>query len=265
MSRGVLWSREIRFFAIAALSPRFHVGWYTPVFRVMYELMPGVKLFRRPADATFVFGAHDRDHGRLCGASLAGRASARLAAAAAELGFGAFDLGATVWLANTRSAPRAEADHRRRHRVALAILVLIVARRLASGAPVTAMLLLVVFTTADLAWNNAPHESTGLPPARYDALRAGTQNETVALIKQRLARQEPNHRDRIESVGIEYHWPNMCLIHGCEQVFGHNPLRLNGSMTPRASATRWRRSASGRSRRSIPPGARPSPTCSACG
>ena len=32
-------------------------GWYTPVFRVMYELMPGVKLFRRPADATFVFGA----------------------------------------------------------------------------------------------------------------------------------------------------------------------------------------------------------------
>ena len=108
----------------------------------------------------------------------------------------------------------------------LAILVLIVARRLASGAPVTATLLLVVFTTADLAWNNAPHESTGLPPARYDVLRADTQNETVALIKQRLAQQEPNHRDRIELIGIEYHWPNICLIHGCEQVFGHNPLRL---------------------------------------
>jgi hypothetical protein len=57
-------------------------------------------------------------------------------------------------------------------------------------------------------------------------LRADTQNETIALIKQRLAKQQLNHRDRIESVGIEYHWPNMCLIHGCEQVFGHNPLRL---------------------------------------
>ena len=58
-------------------------------------------------------------------------------------------------------------------------------------------------------------------------LRADTQNETVALIKQRLAADsEPNHRDRIELVGIEYHWPNICLIHGCEQVFGHNPLRL---------------------------------------
>ena len=35
----------------------FMSGWYTPVFRGMYELLPGVKLFRRPADATFVFGA----------------------------------------------------------------------------------------------------------------------------------------------------------------------------------------------------------------
>ena len=29
-------------------------------------------------------------------------------------------------------------------------------------------------------------------------------------------------------IGIGYHWPNICLIHGCEQVFGHNPLRLKG-------------------------------------
>ena len=56
--RGWLWSREMRFFTIAALFTAFYVfGWYTPVFRGMYELMPGVKLFRRPADATFVFGA----------------------------------------------------------------------------------------------------------------------------------------------------------------------------------------------------------------
>ena len=53
-----LWSREIRFFTIAAVLIAFYMfGWYTPVFRAMYEVMPGVKLFRRPADATFVFGA----------------------------------------------------------------------------------------------------------------------------------------------------------------------------------------------------------------
>ena len=58
VSRGSSWSREIRFFTIATVLIAFYMfGWYTPVFRAMYELMPGVKLFRRPADATFVFGA----------------------------------------------------------------------------------------------------------------------------------------------------------------------------------------------------------------
>jgi hypothetical protein len=61
---------------------------------------------------------------------------------------------------------------------------------------------------------------------RLRALLPDTRNETVALIKQRLAAQEPNHRDRVELIGIGYHWPNICLIHGCEHVFGHNPLRL---------------------------------------
>ena len=33
------------------------------------------------------------------------------------------------------------------------------------GVPLGAAILLAAFTTADLAWNNAPNESTGLPPA----------------------------------------------------------------------------------------------------
>jgi hypothetical protein len=228
--RGALWSREIRFFAIAALITAFFMsGWYTPVFRVMYELMPGVKLFRRPADATFVFGALIAIMtGYVVHRWLTDLSRATLLQRGIEFAVGTFVLGSTLWLANTTVglAPAVKPIITGIICVAVAVLVLIVARRLASGAPVTATLLLVVFTTADLAWNNAPHESTGLPPARYDVLRANTQNETVALIKQRLARQQRNHRDRIESVGIEYHWPNMCLIHRCEQVFGHNPLRL---------------------------------------
>jgi hypothetical protein len=105
-------------------------------------------------------------------------------------------------------------------------LALWLAGRLNAVAPVSAAMALALFSTADLAINNAPHESTGLPPAVYDALRADTRNETVALLRQRLAVQEPNHRDRVELIGIGYHWPNICMIHGCEHVFGHNPLRL---------------------------------------
>jgi hypothetical protein len=229
-SRGALWSREIRFFTVTALLTAFFMfGWYTPVFRVMYELMPGVKLFRRPADATFVFGAMiAMMTGYMVHRWLTDFSRAMWLQRGVEFGIAASIVGGTVWLANTTVGltPAVKPLVTGIICVALAVLALIFARRLASGAPVTATLLLVVFATADLAWNNAPHESTGLPPARYDVLRSDTQNETVALIKQRLAQQAPNHRDRIESVGIEYHWPNMCLIQGCEQVFGHNPLRL---------------------------------------
>src|SRR3954452_16876138 len=229
-SRGALWSRDIRFFTVAALlTALFMFGWYTPVFRLMYEVMPGVKLFRRPADATFVFGALIAIvTGYMVHRWLTDLRRASLPQRVIELGIVAFIFGFTLWLANTTVGftPALKPIVTGVVCVALAILVLIFARRIAAGAPVTATLLLVVFATADLAWNNAPHESTGLPPARYDMLRGDTQNETIALLKQRLLQQGPNHRDRIESVGIEYHWPNMCLIHGCEQVFGHNPLRL---------------------------------------
>jgi len=229
-SRGALWSREIRFFAVAALLTAFFMfGWYTPVFHVMYELMPGVKLFRRPADATFLFGALIVIiAGYLVHRWLSDLPRATSRQRSIEFAIALLILGFTIWLAVTTVGlkPALKPIITGASCVAVAVIVLIFARRLVSGAPFTATLLLAVFTTADLAWNNAPHESTGLPPARYDALRYDTENETVALIKQRLAEQQPNHRDRVELIGIEYHWPNICLIHGCEHVFGHNPLRL---------------------------------------
>ena len=54
---GLLWTREIRFFPIAlAVVLLYAFGWYTPTFHLMYAILPGVELFRRPADATFILG-----------------------------------------------------------------------------------------------------------------------------------------------------------------------------------------------------------------
>ena len=51
-------AREIRPFALAALLTMLYaLGWYTPAFRVFYETLPAVSLFRRPADAAFLLGA----------------------------------------------------------------------------------------------------------------------------------------------------------------------------------------------------------------
>src|SRR5262249_43984703 len=106
---------------------------------------------------------------------------------------------------------------------AAALIVLALAERLRHW-PLAAAALVAAFAAVDLAWNNAPNESTGLPPAVYDALRVDTRNETVALIKAKLAENAaPDRRDRVELIGIAYPWPNISMIHDFGHVFGHNP------------------------------------------
>ena len=57
LARGLAWTREIRFFSLALLVLIVYaLGRYTPAFRILFELLPGVSVFRRPADATFLIG-----------------------------------------------------------------------------------------------------------------------------------------------------------------------------------------------------------------
>jgi hypothetical protein len=224
--RGALWAREIRYFTIAAaLMLLYALGWYTPAFYVMYELLPGVKLFRRPADATFLLGAllailagyvvHRWLTGTIPPVSWRQRLTAL-----ALIGIGiAAGLAIQVGVGGDAAGPIVIG-------VGLAVtatgVLVLVCRR---DRPFAASLVLAAFMTLDLAWHNGPNESTGLPPAMYDALRLNTANDTVALIEAKLD-EAPERRDRVELTGIGYHWPNLGLVHGFDHVFGHNPLRL---------------------------------------
>jgi hypothetical protein len=110
---------------------------------------------------------------------------------------------------------------------AAAIAVLALARHLRARGSLVAAALLAAFSAADLGWNNAPNESTGLKPAQYEALRPDTTDETITLLKAKLAATAaPDRRDRVEMIGVAYHWPNIGLIHDFDHLFGHNPLRL---------------------------------------
>jgi hypothetical protein len=107
------------------------------------------------------------------------------------------------------------------------IVVVALTRRFAPARPALAAILLCGFTTLDLAWNNAPNESTGLPPSLYEALKPEGSDETVALLKAKLAETaSADRRDRVELIGIAYHWPDVGLAQGFDHLFGHNPLRL---------------------------------------
>jgi hypothetical protein len=227
----LLWKPDVRFFAVAlAAAMLYALGWYTPVFRVLYELLPGVSLYRRPADAVFLIGALGavaagymvhllfagelRTDRRLC-ITVAGTvvavfilallfawrfdrlamAASPLLLAAATFGLSALASAFVLWL--------------RPHRPQLAALVLVAA------------------LTADLAVNNGPNGATALPPSEIDMLAPDTRSETVALLKRKVAEtRTEQRRDRVELAGLGFHWPNASMTHGLEQTLGYNPLRL---------------------------------------
>src|SRR5262249_32822952 len=175
-SRGGAWAREIRFCTVAAAFMLLYaLGAYTPAFHLMYDLFPDVALYRRPADATFVLVAliaviagylvHRWLAGTVAPATRLQRAleSARpLARIVGALAFAASVVGIRPVLVPVATALVF---------TAAAVAVLVLARRLDARSPAAAVALIATFMALDLAWNNAPHVSTALPPARFDALR----------------------------------------------------------------------------------------------
>ena len=230
IARGLLWAREIRFFLIAlAVCLVYALGWYTPIFHLMYDVLPGVELFRRPADATFVIGLMIAvNTGYLVHRLLTGTAS--------RWHFPAIEIALVVILVAAATAIAVTAGELRDAAIPIATGVFFAAAgiaaiaatfRLVPAHPMLAAVLILAFTTGDLAWNNAPDELTGLPPSRYDALRPQTRDATVALLEKKLAETAaPDRRDRVEAIAIAYHWPNLGLARGFDHLFGQNPLRL---------------------------------------
>ena len=219
--------RHARFLLLACIAMAFFmVGRYTPVFAWMY-MIPGVDLFRRPADATFLFcalaamlagfGLHCLVNGLVRWRAL--NVAAICVAAIVLCGLMAASKG--QWPA----AQGAVALAAIMFALAFAAINLLVRWQ---GRGIIALVVVGVLMVFDLAIGNAPNESTGLPPATFDVLRQDTRNTTIALLKDKVAAaQAPDRRDRIELAGIDFHWPNASLVHGLEHDLGYNPLRLD--------------------------------------
>lgn len=230
--RGVLWDREVRFFTIAAAAMLLYaLGWYTPAFRAAYVAAPGIDLFRRPADALFLVGglgavmagyvAHRLFSGTLPQASPWPRS---MEAGVLLLPFAlALAFASTLDRLDRAAAPMLLAAAF----LGLGALVLLVAIRMRRCRPLIAGLAVIAFTTADLAVNNGPNGATALPPSRIAMLEPDTQNETIRLLKRKLAETASGtRRDRVELAGLGFHWPNASLTHGFDHTLGYNPVRL---------------------------------------
>ena len=182
--RGHLWAREVRFFTAALVVMMLYgLGWYSPFFRLAYEVVPGVSFYRRPADAVFLIGG--------LGSIVAGYSLHRLlaspygersyASAAATAGVIVTLLGlclAVAWRLDRVGSAVAP--------LLMALGSFAVVMAAVAGAstfrhirPIAALALLGGVTAADLAWNNGPNGASGLPPDMVEMLEPGTKNGDI--------------------------------------------------------------------------------------
>ena len=206
----------------------YALGRYTPLFGIFYHTLPGVDLFRRPADSLFLVTA--------LGAFLAGfgldyalkqqmllSTRAKIAVLGCVVSAFLIGIGMAIWLGQLTNAMADIA-------IAAGFVgatagALAVSRRISIRHPLRVTALFASLLTFDYAWNLRPNDSTGLPSAEYDVMRLDTANDTIAELKNRVI-ASGDRRDRVEIAGLGFHWPNLGLIHRLESTLGYNPLRL---------------------------------------
>ena len=229
---GVFWRREIRVMTLSlVVAILYGLGWYTPAFPFFHKFVPGIDLYRRPADAVFLIGflasvvAGYACHSILTDAPVAVAPWRRAAALAIPAAAFAAMIGLALHFGKLADAWSAIAVPALVLSAAAAGLCYVHRHREISAVALTA--LAAAFMVGDLAYSNGPNGSTGLPPEMYDVLDPKTKNDTIALLKHKTAEtRSDTRRDRVEIVGFGFHWPNAGLTHDLDGTLGYNPLRL---------------------------------------
>ena len=237
---GRLLARGVRFFSIVlGIALLYSLGRYTPFFSVAFDRIPGVSLYRRPADATFIlniglaFGAGYLLHryildglpGFLAQRWVAwGVAAATAIAVAVVIGTGlAFSLregrlatsfaqlGVSAAIGLSGAALLFALRERRSRTFAAALLVL------ASG--------------GEILWRNAASSLNAEPIDRYGVFASMKPGEAagIALLRREIAaKTRDGDHPRVEILGLPGPWQNASMALKLENTVGYNPLRIDG-------------------------------------
>jgi hypothetical protein len=241
LAGGRIFARETRFVLyMLAGALIYTLGRWTPLFEPIYDLFPGVSLYRRPADAAFLLNAgFALSAGYLLHRYIvhgsprpfqkmprplahALRACACGVALALLLGGLAFSL---------------ETNHGRE-----AVLAIVFALAAAGGAALVlvfgerrnkralAAALIVAATCGELLWRNAADPLNAEPAARYSILgepSAAERAAVAALGRELSERAAKGERPRVEILGLPGGWQNASMMLGLEDTIGYNPLRIS--------------------------------------
>jgi hypothetical protein len=237
---GRLLAREFRFFLFVGIFALLYaLGRYTPGFGIVFDHFPGVRLYRRPADATFLINIalafasgylvhryardgvpHWRDlrFGRLKAVFPVMALSLALAAAACALLF-SYRAGQTA--VSLREIGLGLV-------AAAAVMGLTTAASATRWRPMAAAAL-VILTGGELVWRNAASALNAEPAERYAVFQQlpPEQLHGLQILKSELAeRHARGEHPRVEILGLVGAWQNASMVLGLEDTLGYNPLRL---------------------------------------
>jgi hypothetical protein len=213
------------------VSLAYALGRYTPVYEWLFSYAPGVSLFRRPNDATFLVV--------LCMAYLSGRLAAdyiRDGVPRTHIGGGVILACALVALvvSSIQFAAVSQKAFESGVQITGALLVLALLAWALHAAKTQrsrriVMSVLALATSAELVLRNAGNVLNARPAADYALLKSpsGEDARIVESIELDMAKTTGGpFRPRIEVLGLDGQWQNASMILGFEALNGYNPLRI---------------------------------------
>jgi hypothetical protein len=240
LAAGRMFARGSRFFLLVlAAGLIYALGHFTPVFGWAFDKFPGVSLYRRPADATFIMN--------IGLAFLAGyllhryivdgpprfarfqpkwlaflRIGATLVTVAGLIGAG------LAWSQHQGHLPQSLAQLAIfAVSIGFAILLLILCRK--RQARVLAAAVLVALTAGELVWRNAASSLNAEPASRYSVFATVPPANAAGLdVLRRELSDKIQHGDhpRVEMLGLNGPWQNAAMVFKFEDTLGYNPLRI---------------------------------------
>ena len=242
LAMGRLMERGARYFVLLFIvASLYAMGRHTPFFSVIFDWVPGVSLYRRPADATFPMNIALA----LCAAYLLHRFIAEglprfplwqaSPPSITWIPLAAVLMGVALLMGSGLAFAR-KAGHLDGSLVHLAASIGFAA---ASALALFAFrarnrrhmigLVLTSATAAQLVWLNADSPLNAEPASTYSAYTGLYPDEVrgLAVLRAELAqRQAVGERPRVEILGINGSWQNASMVFKLENTVGYNPLRI---------------------------------------
>ncbi len=240
LAGGRLFAREFRFFLLLGVVALIYaLGQYTPIFTLIYKIVPGVDLYRRPADATFFvnialgIAAGYLVHRYLAQGLPKIGANRRPIAIAMALVAGLIVVAACFsgmkFAMKANHVGDALADIGVGVAIAAAFGLVFWAARGNPSLRSAMTGVLVLLTGAELLARNAASALNAEPSQRYAVFEQlpPEQLRGLRILKAELdLRHARGERPRVEILGLGGAWQNASMVFGLEDTLGYNPLRI---------------------------------------